>query len=294
MNKIPSNSRAPSINRPVIISAMIHIVLIVVFSIANGDISIFKDKDDAIDMVWVELPKGTSEEIDLGVPKASELPTSTIEEQKQFEPESVVKQEPLPPKVEPPPPPPPVEKMALQNQDDKKVDNKPKDTRKPDPNAKPPEKKLSSVDKKMKNALAMIDKDLTGRGKPTSIAQPDVEGQGYKYGTGDKPQRVSPSDPEYLRYQAMVRSKIIREWIVPSVYTDDGGKNFKSRIEVMINDSGEVLSASLAGRSGNESFDQSALRAVRKASPFPKPPEKLEWEAYNEGFLIEFDPRLKP
>ena len=40
-------------------------------------------------------------------------------------------------------------------------------------------------------------------------------------------------------------------------------------------------------------YDQSAIRAVKGASPFPKPPDRLAWEAYNEGFLIEFDPSLK-
>jgi outer membrane biosynthesis protein TonB len=44
-------------------------------------------------------------------------------------------------------------------------------------------------------------------------------------------------------------------------------------------------------RSGNGSVDDSALRAIQRASPFPVPPEELKWEALNEGFLVEFDPR---
>ena len=118
-------------------------------------------------------------------------------------------------------------------------------------------------------------------------------GEGYKYGTSNKPLRVPPSDPEYLKYQAMIRARIMREWIIPTAFTEEGGKPLNSRIAVLINDEGEVTSAHWEGRSGNASFDQSALRAVKKASPFPRPPDRLAWEAYNEGFLVEFDQRLK-
>jgi TonB family protein len=84
----------------------------------------------------------------------------------------------------------------------------------------------------------------------------------------------------------------MREWIVPVKYTEMG-QGYNAKIEVMINMDGDVVSVRWASRSGNASFDQSALRAVKKASPFPKPPDMLAWEAYNEGFLVEFDPRIK-
>ncbi|MFA4874894.1 MAG: energy transducer TonB, partial [bacterium] len=115
----------------------------------------------------------------------------------------------------------------------------------------------------------------------------------FKYGTSNKPLKVPPSDPEYLKYQATVRYRVMREWIVPQKYTEEGGGNYNARLEVLINLDGEVTSIRWASHSGNESFDQSAMRAIKKASPFPKPPDRLAWEAYNEGFLIEFDPRIK-
>ena len=115
---------------------------------------------------------------------------------------------------------------------------------------------------------------------------------GYKYGTGNKPLKVAPSDPEYVKYQAMIRHKIIRQWIVPLKFTEVG-QGLNARLEVMINMDGEVVSVIWSSPSGNASYDQSAIRAVKKASPFPKPPDRLAWEAYNEGFLIEFDPSLK-
>ena len=62
----------------------------------------------------------------------------------------------------------------------------------------------------------------------------------------------------------------------------------------MINEDGEVVSTQWDHHSGDTSFDASCVRAIQRASPFDIPTEKLRWEAYNEGFLVEFDPRLKP
>jgi colicin import membrane protein len=153
------------------------------------------------------------------------------------------------------------------------------------------EKPVPRRDRGIQNALAKIDKQLRERSATPEAAQISGEGRGFKYGTGTEPLKVMPSDPEYLKYQAMVRWKIMREWVVPQSLTSEG--NYNARIEVTINLDGDVVSVRWQSQSGNPAFDQSALRAVKRASPFPKPPDRLAWEAYNEGFLIEFDPRLK-
>ena len=142
--------------------------------------------------------------------------------------------------------------------------------------------------------LAMINKDLTQRSAVPESAQIKDSGDGYKYGTGNQALKVSPSDPEYLKYQATVRGRIIQEWVLPLRYVEEGGARRRCGINVIINMDGDVTSASWEQQPGDPTFDASAMRAVRKASPFPKPPDRLAWEAYNEGFLVEFDPRLKP
>jgi TonB family protein len=223
-----------------------------------------------LQMVWVELPRGTSDEIGTGLKEAQGLPKSTIQEQKELlkqkEPDETVMKEPARPDKKKVPPPPPK-----------------------------PEKKLTGDQKKMKDALAKIDKQLKNRVIQPEAAQTGGSGEGYKYGTSDKPLRVSIDDPEYVKYQAMVRSRIIAEWIIPARYSEMAeGARPKARIVVMINEDGEVLSTEWERRSGNASFDASCIRAVQRASPFEVPAERLKWEAYNEGFLVEFDPRLKP
>lgn len=148
-------------------------------------------------------------------------------------------------------------------------------------------RRRTKTDRKISDALASIDKSLADRGAPTGGS-----GYGYKYGTGTAPVRVSPTDPTYIKYQALVRAKIIRNWTVPKTFASSGTKA-SAQLIVMINMNGSVVSVRWAKRSGIEAFDESARRAVNTASPLPKPPERLAWETYNEGFLIAFDARVK-
>lgn len=279
----------------IIISAIIHIAAIAGISLAPELRFAFMDERPIrISAVWVELPRGTSDEIGLGLKKAKSLPQSTIEEQKRlFQPEEP-KQVSLKPKMTSPEPAEPEDKKkdAVGPSKRPKVDMEA--TRKNVPEKEPkPDVKRKSTDKRIRDALAKIDRELSGRTVVPEAAQIKEDHDGYKYGTSSEPLKVSPSDPEYLKYQAMVRAKIIGEWIVPLRFTEDGGERLNARLEVLINVDGEVVSIRWNSPSGNATYDQSAIRAVKKASPFPKPPDRLAWEAYNEGFLIEFDPGLK-
>lgn len=271
---------------PILISASIHVLIIIFLtSVPELGLSLRGHHPLKIDAIFVELPRGTSDEIGLGMKKSESLPKSTIEEQKRlFQPEEP-EQEALKPK------------MKMPEEEEKAGEKKETIAKRPKIEAKTTRKNepsRSSADRRMRDALAKIDKQLRNRTIVPEAAQIKENQDGYKYGTGTKPLRTSPSDPEYLKYQAMIRAKIIREWIVPLKFTEEGGPQYNARLEVMINIDGDVVSVMWESPSGNASFDESAVRAVKKASPFPKPPDSLAWEAYNEGFLIEFDPRLKP
>ncbi len=273
------------ITRPVVVSLLLHLALFASLAIVPGLRLPISEKPMRV--TWVELPKGTSEDIDLNIKKSEGMPKSTIEEQKNAPiPEQPPKQEPLVATK-----PPEAQKLAEAKKTEvprpkMEITDKNTKVRRADQPPKP------ASDRKIQNALAKIDQQLKERTVVPEAAQVKESGGGYKYGTSDKPLRVSPSDPEYLKYQAMLRYKIMREWIVPATYADAAGR-MNAKVEVMINMDGEVVSVQWASASGNASFDQSAVRAVKKASPFPKPPDRLAWEAYNEGFLVEFDPRMK-
>lgn len=130
------------------------------------------------------------------------------------------------------------------------------------------------------DALTEIDKRLEAR-KPAAGGDENAG-----------PKKVAVSDQEYLDYQKSVRAKIVREWIIPKG-EGDAAKPYVARLQVMINKNGDVISSRVVKTSGDSSYDESAMKAVREASPFPKPPDRLEWEAYNEGFLIDFDSHMK-
>jgi periplasmic protein TonB len=284
VNPVPVQRRTSNLRKPVVISAIFHLAIFITF----GVMPTFRLplRESPLSVTWVELPRGTSEEVGIGVKQSQALPKSTIEEQKQPPPPEPPKQQPLvatkPPEVQKAPE---AAKTEI-TRPKMEVEQKGAKVR---PATPPPPR----GDRKIQNALAKIDAQLKQRAVDPEAAQVEQSGEGYKYGTSNKPLRVPPSDPEYLKYQATVRSRIMREWILPIGITEGGGAPLNARLAVRINDDGEVTAASWESRSGNTSFDQSALRSVKKASPFPRPPDRLAWEAYNEGFLIEFDQRSK-
>jgi len=244
---------------PIVKSAIIHLCLIVLFFTAPG-FNIFDNEEPAT--IWVDLPYGPGESpADAFKPKPE--PKKEEPDQKPLE----AKQKPL---LEP------TKESVIEKSVVAKARQRKRVRR----------RKPSKTDRKISDALASIDKTLKDRGAPP----PDA--YGYKYGTGTEPVRVSPTDPMYIKYQALVRVKIVRNWVVPSGFAS-AGATANAQLIVMINTEGEVSSVRWAKRSGSNAFDESAKRAVEKSSPLPKPPEKLAWETYNEGFLISFDARVR-
>jgi TonB family protein len=289
-----------SLKTSVVKSALIHVCVILLFAVSPGFNIAIKDKP--VDVVWVELPKGTGDDISLGVgpPGDYGYPAATVEQQQQAPPE--------------PTEPPPMEQEPLEVKPKVAIGPDLSDEGKPGKPEKPKIEKsvvtttrmtygkkgaprrrqvrrMRKTDRTIAGALAAIDKSLSDRSAGTGTGYGGT-GTGYRYGTGTRPIRVPPTDPEYIKYQARVRSRIMSNWIVPERFAS-AGTRANARLIVMINMNGEVISTRWSKPSGNPTFDESAKRAVNKASPFPKPPERLAWETYNEGFLIEFDARVR-
>ena len=247
-----TRQEVPNLSRPIFYSAVAHILLVVSLSILPSLKLSFGQKP--MQMVWVELPRGMSEDIGTGLKEAEGLPKSTIQEQKELLKQKEVHENP--------------EQMKEPVKQTKKQP--------------PPEKKLSKEEKKIKDALSKIDKQLKKRVIQPEASQLGASGEGYKYGTSDQPLSVPIDDPEYVKYQAMIRAKIIQEWIVQMKYGElSETVRPKARLIVMINEDGEVVSTQWDHHSGDTSFDASCVRAIQRASPFDIPTEKLRWEAYN-------------
>ena len=73
---------------------------------------------------------------------------------------------------------------------------------------------------------------------------------------------------EFFMYQAKIVNTIKENWAWP------GQKgSLKALVRFSIKDSGEITGLKIAEPSGDASFDESILRALRKSSPLPPPPE---------------------
>lgn len=99
---------------------------------------------------------------------------------------------------------------------------------------------------------------------------------------------VPRDDPELRKYQAQIYSKIKKNWIEPKM-SDKKAQYLVALVRVLIDKNGNVISREFVKKSNMGLFDKAAIIAIDGASPFPLPPERLEWEAFNEGFLIEFN-----
>lgn len=94
-----------------------------------------------------------------------------------------------------------------------------------------------------------------------------------------------------LNYTQKVRDKFTKKWVLSDQFIGNP-KKLNASFTVHIDKTGKITSISLEKDSGDEDFNSSCLKAIKKVRYLPKPPKPLEWEVYNEGFLIVFDPAI--
>lgn len=73
-------------------------------------------------------------------------------------------------------------------------------------------------------------------------------------------------------YGEKVKQAIQREW---RLFNDQGISGAKAVVQVQIQKNGELISVQVVKASGNNVFDEAAIRAVRKAAPLPPVPEVM-------------------
>ena len=67
---------------------------------------------------------------------------------------------------------------------------------------------------------------------------------------------------------------VTRAWVLPPGFRT---QPLSTEIRVQLSAGGEVLGTRVVRRSGNPWYDESVERAIKKASPLPRPPEADEW-----------------
>jgi TonB family protein len=80
------------------------------------------------------------------------------------------------------------------------------------------------------------------------------------------------TDAEKNEYSAMVEQRVKQAWVIPDPLA---AKELKAVIIIEIDKQGAVTATRFEQSSGNASFDQSAMRSISKAAPFPPPPGQI-------------------
>jgi TonB family protein len=106
-------------------------------------------------------------------------------------------------------------------------------------------------------------------------------GKGYGVGPGEGSQGIL-KDPEFLLYYNTVQDQIKKAW------TFTGGSNdLTATVDFAIGADGTLTGAKIGDSSKDSAFDDSVIRAIRRAAPFPAPPDKYR-DLFSSGIKANF------
>jgi colicin import membrane protein len=152
------------------------------------------------------------------------------------------------------------------------------------------EKLKALREKRIEEALA----DVKNRAQREEKAQQQQQQQQQKSApvtsnvVGDKPGAAAPGvggtgggivrSAESLRYENDMKARIKNSWTWPGKRND-----LTVTVRFSIRDNGEIAGLKITRSSGDHSYDESVMRALRGANPLPALPEKLrdelkDWE----------------
>jgi periplasmic protein TonB len=107
----------------------------------------------------------------------------------------------------------------------------------------------------------------------------------------DQPKKVEPSDADVsdarAQYGSTLGRAIAKHKSYPKIAQMRGWQG-EVLLDLKLDGSGNVQAASIKESSGHESLDNQALEMVRKASPFPAPPEALRGRSFNITVPVSF------
>jgi len=117
-------------------------------------------------------------------------------------------------------------------------------------------------------------------GGPVMADNPS-EGKGRGIGSGEGSLGIL-NDPEFLLYYKTVQDQIKKAW------TFTGGSNdLSATVDFAIGPDGTLVGVKIGTSSNNGAFDDSVIRAIRLAAPFPAPPEKFR-DQFSSGIKAVF------
>jgi len=113
------------------------------------------------------------------------------------------------------------------------------------------------------------------------VASNASEGKGYGVGPGEGSAGIL-KDPEFLLYYKTVQDQIKKAW------TFTGGSNdLTATVDFAIGPDGNLIGLKVGTSSNDGAFDDSVIRAIRRAAPFPAPPDKFK-DQFSAGIRAVF------
>jgi colicin import membrane protein len=92
---------------------------------------------------------------------------------------------------------------------------------------------------------------------------------------------------DIIKYSSSIRNQVLQNWIRPSKINF----NLKTEIEIILVPTGEILSATVVKGSGNDIFDESALRAISKVNSFEGLNMQMNlFDEHFRNFILIFSP----
>ena len=110
------------------------------------------------------------------------------------------------------------------------------------------------------------DTDSADSGPVASNSNTAGKGYGVGAGTGSM---GTLEDPAYVLYFRIVQQRVKDAWTFPG-----GSNDLKAELEFSIGADGALNSVKITKGSGDSAFDDSVMRAIKHAAPFPPPPDK--------------------
>ena len=96
---------------------------------------------------------------------------------------------------------------------------------------------------------------------------------------------ISKSD--LIRYTALIKNQVMENWKRPSNISPD----LKTEIEIILVPTGEIISSKIIQGSGNNVFDESAMRAISKVQTFEGLNMQMNlFDEHFRNFILIFRP----
>jgi len=135
----------------------------------------------------------------------------------------------------------------------------------------------ASRDKEITSAIERIRQNAKGTGDDAAGEKMDQRRSAHEGEGAKESERGNAHGLEFLTYTENIKQRVKDGWILP-----ERRPGLTTIIRFAVEADGQVVDVELIEPSGDRAFDQSALRAVKKANPLPPPPS-----AYREEFVTQ-------